>query len=152
MTDSTILTQSNSAIKRQARIDNANQRNFGGKLSDFTDNKERHFNQRMLKAYLNGKPVFNFGFEKNVKGEIIRALDGKPIPKQHDVIKTDKTIDHKKLDALLAGGYCDHGKVFGGVSLGKGQLKKMLRKREADRIKALKAKKKEKGFLGKFGL
>jgi len=44
------------------------QRRFLGKTENFKDNQERHFYQRMLKAYLKGKQVFNFGF-KTVKNE-----------------------------------------------------------------------------------
>lgn len=37
-------------------------RKFLGKTKDFKDNRERHFYQRMLKAYLKGKQYFFFGF------------------------------------------------------------------------------------------
>jgi hypothetical protein len=37
-------------------------RTFGGKTDNFTDNQERHFYQRMLRAYLKGWEVFYFGF------------------------------------------------------------------------------------------
>lgn len=36
-------------------------RKFLGKTSDFKDNRERHFYQRMLKAYLRGDELFQFG-------------------------------------------------------------------------------------------
>lgn len=36
-------------------------RKFLGKTSDFKDNRERHFYQRMLKAYLRGDKLFQFG-------------------------------------------------------------------------------------------
>jgi len=101
MTDSTIPL-SQSAIKRQARLQNQGQKQFGGKLDGFTDNKERHFFQRMLKAYLKGGSSFQFGFEKHEDGEVKRDLRGKPIPARHDVLLTDKTIDLNKVDALLA--------------------------------------------------
>lgn len=37
------------------------QRKFLGKTSGFKDNRERHFYQRMLKAYLRGDKQFQFG-------------------------------------------------------------------------------------------
>lgn len=132
MQDSTLPKQSNSAIKRQARIDNAQMKQFGGKLDNFDDNRDRHFNQRMLKAYLKGATSFPFGFE-SVRN--IRTGDFDPI--YHDVLLTDKTVDANKLDALLAGGYNDPGKVFGGTSKNKGQLRKTVRKREKERVKAM---------------
>lgn len=140
MTDSTI-PQSNSAIKRQARIDNANQKNFGGKLDNFSDNRERHFNQRMLKAYLKGSKQFPFGFEKE-----FNIVTGRKMPMYHDVLLTDKSVDENKMDKLLAEGYCDPGKVFGGVVQGKSALRKLAWKREKARIKALQ---KAKGMLSK---
>lgn len=36
-------------------------RKFTGKTKDFKDNRERHFYQRMLKAYLRGDSRFQFG-------------------------------------------------------------------------------------------
>lgn len=36
-------------------------RKFLGKTSGFKDNQERHFYQRMLKAYLRGDKIFQFG-------------------------------------------------------------------------------------------
>lgn len=38
-------------------------RKFLGKTEGFVDNTERHFYQRMLKAYLKGKEYFTYGFE-----------------------------------------------------------------------------------------
>lgn len=45
-------------------------RKFTGKMSDFKDNRERHFYQRMLKAYLRGDQNFQFGksWKKNHLG------------------------------------------------------------------------------------
>lgn len=45
-------------------IDHSNftTRKFLGKTEGFKDNRERHFYQRMLKAYLKGKQYFIFGF------------------------------------------------------------------------------------------
>jgi len=37
------------------------QRQFLGKTSGFKDNRDRHFHQRMLKAYLRGDTQFQFG-------------------------------------------------------------------------------------------
>lgn len=39
---------------------------FTGKTDDFSDNRERHFFQRMLRAYLKGHTHFNFGFSDQV--------------------------------------------------------------------------------------
>lgn len=132
MTVNSELSQSNSAIKRQARIDNANQKNFGGKTSDFKDNQERHFNQRMLKAYLSGKTKFQFGksLQKNYLG-IMQLL-----PDWHDVLLTDKTVDANAIDKLLANGYTDPGKVFGGVTISKKALRKKINKRIKSKKKA----------------
>lgn len=131
MMDSAI-PQSNSAIKRQARIDNANKKNFGGKLIGFDDNRDRHFNQRMLAAYIKGKSKFNFGFKMQQNRFGLLEM----LPEAHDVLLTDKTVDPKQLDALLANGYCDPGKVFGGASGNKSALRNALRKKrkaEADK-------------------
>lgn len=138
MQDSTLPKQSNSAIKRQARIDNAQMKQFGGKLDNFDDNRDRHFNQRMLKAYLKGATSFPFGFEKNPDGSLTRRIDGSLIPLIHNVILSDKTSDHAKLDALLAGGYNDPGKVFGGASGNKAGIRKQINKN----LKKLKATRK----------
>lgn len=147
MTDSKI-PQSNSALKREARKKNANQKSFGGKLIGFKDNKERHFNQRMLKAYLSGHTQFQFG--KSLKKNHLGMLE--LTPDWHDVLLTDKTVDINAIDKLLANGYCDPGKVFGGVSLGKGQLNKLLRKRAEEKRKAEKESKKPKdGFRKRIG-
>ena len=118
MTVNSELSQSNSAIKRQA-----NQKNFGGKTSDFKDNQERHFNQRMLKAYLKGGKSFAFGFHPE-----INLVTGKKDPIYHDVLMTDKTVDANALDKLLANGYTDPGKVFGGVTISKKALRKKISK------------------------
>lgn len=48
---------------------NATSRKFLGKTENFKNNQERHFYQRMLKAYTKGKQYFFFGFD----------IDGKPI-------------------------------------------------------------------------
>jgi len=132
MTDSKLpkQNQSKSAIKRQARLDNANQRSFGGKLENFADNRERHFHQRMLKAYIRGNKIFPFGFEtvRNIR-------TGQFDPIYHDVLLTDKYVDAKKIDALLAGGYCDPGKVFGGASKNKSEIRKAIKKRIKDKKK-----------------
>lgn len=40
--------------------------------------QDRHFHQRMLRAYLKGKEVFNFGFTK--------SLDGMLTPIEHKVL------------------------------------------------------------------
>lgn len=122
--------QSNSAIKRLARIENANQKSFGGKLTDFSDNRERHFNQRMLKAYLRGDNRFTFGLS-----EVANIYTGKREPLFHAVLLTDKSVDPKKLDALLAGGYTDPGKVFGGASNNKSEMRKTIAKRIKEKNK-----------------
>lgn len=100
-------------------------KSFGGKLSDFTDNKDRHFNQRMLKAYLKGNTQFQFGksWKKNQLGTI------QLLPDWHDVLLTDNTIDLKQIDKLLANGYNDPGKVFGGFSGNKSEVRKIIKKR-----------------------
>jgi hypothetical protein len=52
-------------------------RRFGGKLSGFKDNRERQFEKKHIKAYLNGDRYFRFGFtdvtdkEGNVTGREI---------------------------------------------------------------------------------
>lgn len=62
-------------------------RTFGGK-TEFTldystpetleaSKKERHFHQRMLRAYLKGKEVFNFGFT---------YVHGHRYPQEHNVL------------------------------------------------------------------
>lgn len=57
-----------------AQIDKTT-RSFGGKLDGFKDKKERHFHQRMLKAYLKGDQYFRFGFRdrKNEAGIMMRV-------------------------------------------------------------------------------
>lgn len=134
MTDSKIQNQSRSAIKREARLQNQHQKQFGGKLNDFKDNQERHFNQRMLKAYLRGDSKFQFGksWQKNQLG-LMEFL-----PTWYDVQLTDKTVDLKALDKLLANGYCDPGKVFGGVPIGKSKLRKIVHEREIKRLEKIK--------------
>ena len=37
-------------------------RTFGGKTKDFESSWDKNFNKAMLKAYLQGKSVFEFGF------------------------------------------------------------------------------------------
>jgi len=136
------IPQSNSAIKRQARVENQGLRSFGGKLEGFADNRERHFNQRMLKAYLKGGQYFRFGFDKDT---------GKPVT--YAVSYTDKTVDADKLDALLANGYNDPGKVFGGVRMGKSELRGVIRKREQKAREAkIKPIKTSKSILQRLGL
>jgi len=136
------IPQSNSAIKRQARVQNQGLRSFGGKLEGFVDNRERHFNQRMLKAYLKGGQHFRFGFDKD---------SGAPVT--YKVSYTDKTVDADKLDALLANGYNDPGKVFGGVRMGKSELRGVIRKREQKAREAkLKPVKASKSILQRLGL
>jgi len=76
MSDSTI-PQSNSSIKREARIKNKSSKKFAGKMENFKDNQERHFYQRMLRAYLKGWQYFDFGFEYTPTGRR---------PKQHEVM------------------------------------------------------------------
>lgn len=90
----------------------------------FKDNRERHFYQRMLKAYLAGKPMFNFGFEqiKNEAGMLIT------VPKRHLVKFTDKNMDAEKLDKLLAEGYTDPGSPYDG------QFSTMSHAQRKDRI------------------
>jgi len=55
-------------------------RKFLGKTENFKDNRERHFYQRMLKAYLRGDSFFYFGFigfpRKPEKHEVME-LNGK---------------------------------------------------------------------------
>lgn len=46
-------------------------RNFGGKTENFSDNRERHFYQRMLRHYLKGHTHFNFGFKTTMIGQRI---------------------------------------------------------------------------------
>jgi len=137
------IPQSNSANKRQARVANQGLRSFGGKLENFADNRERHFNQRMLKAYLKGGQYFRFGFDKDTGAPVTYAVS-----------YTDKTVDAGKLDALLANGYNDPGKVFGGVRMGKSELRKVIWKREKkakeDRLKRDEVVKKT--LLQKLGL
>lgn len=120
------VAQSNSAIKRQARIDNSNLKAFGGKTSGFTDNRDRHFNQRMLKAYLRGDQRFQFGqsYKNNQFG--IPELS----PDWHDVLFTDET-------KLRSGNsVTPKGKVFGGMGMGKSELRKVIRKREQAKYRA----------------
>lgn len=106
---------------------------FGGKLSGFTDNRDRHFHQRMLKAYLRGDVQFPFGFEKETD-----IISGKRMPIMHYVQFTDNTgvLTNEYRDALFANGYNDPGKVFGGIKPGKGALKKMLIRKMIDESKA----------------
>lgn len=120
------VAQSNSAIKRQARIDNSNLKAFGGKTSGFTDNRDRHFNQRMLKAYLRGDHKFQFGqsYKKNQFG--IPELS----PDWHDVLFTDET------KRSAGNSVTPKGKVFGGMGIGKSELRKVILKRQQDKRKA----------------
>lgn len=63
-------------------------RKFGGKTEFSLDcstpqtleasKRERHFHQRMLRAYLKGKTHFNFGFE--------RTIDNRLKPITHEVL------------------------------------------------------------------
>lgn len=48
-------------------------RKFTGKTEDFKDNRERHFYQRMLKAYLRGDKKFQFG--KSMKLNIFGFME-----------------------------------------------------------------------------
>jgi len=138
-TDSTLPKQSHSSIKREARLANQGKKQFGGKLDNFTDNRDRHFSQRMLKAYLRGHDRFAFGFtnQKDESGILHR------VNQYHDVILTDDFRDPKLVDKLLANGYTDPGKVFGGTKPSKRQLKDIISKRiESERNendKAIKA-------------
>jgi hypothetical protein len=38
-------------------------KSFGGKLSGFESKEERNFESKHLRAYLKGKPTFNYGYE-----------------------------------------------------------------------------------------
>jgi len=49
-------------------------RKFLGKTEGFKDKEERHFFQRMLKAYLKGSKRFNFGIDKFGKKNICEVL------------------------------------------------------------------------------
>lgn len=42
--------------------------------------QDRHFHQRMLRAYLKGKEYFNFGFTRNAFGQLV--------PTQHKVLQS----------------------------------------------------------------
>jgi len=53
-------------------------RQFLGKTSDFKNKEERMFNQRMLKAYLQGKSDFIYGIDHN------------GLPKSFEVLQTPK--------------------------------------------------------------
>lgn len=44
-----------------------------------TDKRERHYYQRMLRAYLKGKDYFNFGFQ--------HSADGRSYPEEHKVMQ-----------------------------------------------------------------
>lgn len=127
-TQDSTLPQSNSQIKRTARLKNQGQKSFGGKTKDFADNRERHFYQRMLKAYLRGSNTFQFGFDKETKKA-----------NWYDVQLTDKTVNPAELDKLLAGGYNDPGKVFGGVKPSKKALKKIISDRIEKEVAAMDA-------------
>jgi len=129
MQDSAIPEQSHGAIKREARLKNQGLKQFGGKLTGFADNRERHFYQRMLRAYIKGAPQFQFGFEKNADGKRIIDLLGNPIPVWHPVQLIDKTFDFALNDALLAKGYNDPGKVFGGASNNNTPTRKKIKER-----------------------
>ena len=98
---------------------------FGGKIDGFSDNRDRHFNQRMLKAYLRGQDRFAFGFTTamNQFGVFVK------VNQYHDVLFTDQFRDKEKLETLLANGYTNPGKVFGGTKLSKRQLKDIIDKR-----------------------
>lgn len=43
-------------------------RKFLGKTDNFKDKEQKHFFQRMLRAYLQGKKVFNYGFSRSLTG------------------------------------------------------------------------------------
>lgn len=134
-------------FKRQRAIElNKNpEKNFLGKTSNFTDNNERHFFQRMLKAYLRGYEYFHFGFYTNKIGE--------RLPRPHEVLFSPKRSE-KEVEEILKKGFNIGGKVFGGVKIGKAQLRQKIRNSIEDKLKAdkykevLKSKKTLSQFLG----
>lgn len=72
--------------KKKSRLDKKGVRTFGGKTENFENNRERHFYQRMLKAYLKGSSFFRFGFEKYEDGQIKRDSRGNAIPATFEVL------------------------------------------------------------------
>ncbi len=71
------------------RIVQKPQRKFLGKTSDFKDRDEKVFNQRMLKAYLNGRKTFHFGF------------DTEGFPKSYDVLQEPVPVDIHKTSTRI---------------------------------------------------
>lgn len=61
---SALRGQSAQSLKKRAK-ELKTKRCFGGKIDNFKDNRERHFYQRMLRAYLKGWTRFNFGNESH---------------------------------------------------------------------------------------
>lgn len=63
-------------------------RKFLGKTENFKDNKERHFYQRMLRAFLRGWNIFHFGKEWVKVGGVMQE-----VPKKHEVEYSPKLKD-----------------------------------------------------------
>jgi hypothetical protein len=88
----------------------------------------------MLKAYLRGDSKFQFG--KSWQKNQICLMEF--LPAWYDVQLTDKTVDLKAIDKLLANGYTDPCKVFGGIPIGKSKLRKIVYEREIKRLEKIK--------------
>ena len=62
----------------ESRIKTTETRKFLGKTENFKDKEERHFFQRMLRAYLKGSINFFFGFDhkgKPVQHKVLSSLE-----------------------------------------------------------------------------
>lgn len=134
-------------FKRQTAVElNKNPaKKFLGKTDNFSDNNERHFFQRMLKAYLKGQEFFHFGFYTNKIGE--------RLPRPHEVLFSPKRTE-KEVEAILQKGICIGGKVFGGMPIGKAQLRQQIKDRIEAKLNSEKAeqKKKSKTLAQKLGI
>lgn len=74
--DSKVPVNFNKENSQPVNESNAISRKFLGKTEDFKDNRERHFYQRMLRAYLKGKKYFQFG--KSMKRNYFGAMEMLP--------------------------------------------------------------------------
>lgn len=63
------LKETSADVSHLTKSQQPTTKKFTGKTEGFTDNRERHFYQRMLRAYLKGHTHFNFGFSLQKDGK-----------------------------------------------------------------------------------
>lgn len=84
----THLTASQMAIQEMHPNAYNTSRTFGGKTKDFKTKEERNFNKAMLKAYLKGKSIFQYGFTGEFKRNPTTGWIDREVG-QHKVIYQD---------------------------------------------------------------